>query len=174
LVVLIHVKDEFILQADSRSYDYAVVTLKQENKLYPPKFIGDHVGYAGLATVSGVDDPKLDSATITGFLKGGRTMWTSGQCPSGFIEGASVGYDTNFVGFHDCDTYGGQYGSSVLGSDYLARGVHAFGLLGTIPCNCGVIFKEGNGILTTLCKNLEERSFRHLCHHHHLAFPAKT
>jgi V8-like Glu-specific endopeptidase len=98
------------------SYDYAVVKLKTENTLFPPKFIGDHVGYAGMAEVYGVDDLLLDSSTITGFpgdKPGARTMWTSGQCPNGFIE-PSVGFDPKFAAFHDCDTYGGQSGSSIF------------------------------------------------------------
>jgi V8-like Glu-specific endopeptidase len=135
-------------QSGSSSYDYSVVTLKQENTAFPPKFIGDHVGYAGLTEVTGADDQMLDSATITGYLgdKGGRLMWTTGRCPNGFIQDASTGFDTKFVVLHDCDTAGGQSGSSFLGSDSLVRGVHTFAIDGDLPWNGGVLFLKNNGI----------------------------
>jgi hypothetical protein len=91
-----------------------------DNLLYPPKFIGDHIGYAGLSEVTGFDDVMLDTATITGYpgdLNGGRQMWTMGRCPSGFIDAHNYWRTTwgtppawmkqNVIAFYDCDITGG-------------------------------------------------------------------
>jgi V8-like Glu-specific endopeptidase len=142
-------------------YDFAVASLSQENSVFPPKFIGDHVGYAGLAEVNGFEDPMLDSAIITGYpgdLDRGRAMWTMGQCPSGFINATQYWTSTwgtppawmhpNIIAFYDCDITSGTSGSSILGSDKLAWGVNAFAMVSDqIPWNGGPIFVKGNGII---------------------------
>jgi V8-like Glu-specific endopeptidase len=148
----------------SGSFDYAVITLKKVNLLYSPKFIGDHIGYAGLAEVAGYDDAKLDASTITGYpadLNGGRQMWTMGKCNSGFIDAVLYWRDTfgtppdwmkpNVITFYDCDITGGTSGSSFLGSDEKARGVNGFEMTSRqVPWNGGVVFKKGNKIYNAI------------------------
>jgi glutamyl endopeptidase len=111
----------------SMNYDIAVLTLKprivannkdQCDYLYP----GDAVGYVGIARPS-VGDSRLNGARITGYPadRADGEMWTSGACSPGWETGG------NYFGYHYCDTYGGNSGSSVLTPDNMALGVHGYG-----------------------------------------------
>jgi V8-like Glu-specific endopeptidase len=111
----------------SRGYDIAVLTLKprivannedQCDYLYP----GDAVGYVGIARPS-IGDSRLNGARITGYPadRSNGEMWTSGTCSGGWNTGG------DYFGYHFCDTYGGNSGSSVLTTDNVALGVHTLG-----------------------------------------------
>ena len=116
-------------QSSSRAYaqtglpgfDFAVVTYKSKNISGYNYTIGEYVGHAGLAEVSGFDDPMLDNSTITGYpgdRTGGRSMWTMGQCESGIFNASEYWlktygttepeWDPIRVGFYDCDITGGK------------------------------------------------------------------
>jgi V8-like Glu-specific endopeptidase len=130
-------------------YDFGVVFMKKKNTKNYPKFVGEKVGYVGLANPSDFDDPLLDGSTITGYpgdLTGGKSQWTSGECESGIVDDN----DNNVVGRYNCDTAGGMSGSSILGSDNKARGVHTHAKPKGDDFNGGTIFIDGNGIFETV------------------------
>lgn len=136
--------------------DFAVVRLFPNSK---GQFIGDVTGYAGLEEVSGFSDPDLDLSTITGYPgdKGGRTMWTMGLCPKGFVPGLKFRLSRP-VALHDCDITGGTSGSSVMRisgvtkNEFYARGVNVFETtsITDFPWNGANVFFTGNGMYKSI------------------------
>jgi V8-like Glu-specific endopeptidase len=120
-----YVAEKLVFQSyaedENRNHDIGVI------KLYPKTingcehtYPGDVVGYLDISKPS-IDDSRLSNSRVTGYPgdKSLGEMWTSGQCSPGWNT-AEANY-----GFHFCDTYGGNSGSSILTTDGQSLGVHS-------------------------------------------------
>jgi glutamyl endopeptidase len=111
----------------SSKYDIAVMTLSPREVanaegcvefVYP----GDVAGFVGIDRPE-VGDSRLNGARITGYPsdKPDGEMWTSGKCEQDWDTAG------DYFGYHYCDTYGGNSGSSALTTGNIALGVHGYG-----------------------------------------------
>jgi V8-like Glu-specific endopeptidase len=123
-----------------KNYDIAVMTLLPRevangNACVDNVYPGDAAGFVGIARPS-IADSRLNGARVTGYPadRADGEMWTSGACSPGWDAGG------DYFGFHYCDTYGGNSGSSVLTTDNKALGVHGYGF----PSKNGACLMHGS------------------------------
>ena len=123
-------------------YDISVIRIKKRGNDVTCTFIGDSesaggVDFVGLSTTS-IASSALNAATIYGYPgdKPYGSMWTSGDCN----PKTACGYD--FFACYTCDTAGGMSGSSMLGTDSISYGVHAYGNVANQEQNGGPIISD--------------------------------
>jgi len=119
-----------------RSGEYDIALLEINPRSSDGKSIGDVVGYAGLRrTEFGM--PSLQQSRVTGYPQDKNDeMWSSGSCAGTYVPGGRGLYGVN----HQCDTVGGNSGSSLMGSDGWSHGVH-FGASNSFSYNVGTILR---------------------------------
>jgi len=107
-------------ESRARDYDIAVVQLKpaEDDKCL---YVGDVVGHAGLRRAE-LGSDLLNRATVSGYPsdKDDGEMWTSGPCEGEIFERSGYRY----IGFHYCDTYAGNSGSSLFDERGSVQGIH--------------------------------------------------